>query len=81
MVVDRDKAEHIPAFDVGFVDHSGCSDAFAGALAASIAVGDDIIRAVRFAGAAGAIACSRFGEQDALPKKAEIIELLQTRGD
>ncbi len=81
MVVDRDKAEHVPAFDVGFVDHSGCSDAFAGALAASIAAGDEIIRAVRFAGAAGAIACSRFGEQDALPKKAEIIELLQTRGD
>ena len=81
VVVDRDGAEHIRAFTVEFVDHTGCGDAFAGALAASIGVGDDIKAAARFASAAGALACTKFGAQDSLPKKEEIIELLQQQHD
>ena len=60
-----------------FVDHAGCGDAFDGALAASCAVGDEIRKAVKFASAAGALACTKFGAQEALPKKEEILELLQ----
>jgi ribokinase len=78
LVVDREGATHIPAFEVKFVDHTACGDAFDGALAASCAVGDEIRKAVKFASAAGALACSKFGGQEALPKKEEIIELLQT---
>jgi ribokinase len=78
LVVDRETASHIPAFEIKFIDHAGCGDAFDGALAASCAVGDDIRKAVRFASAAGALACTKFGAMEALPKKAEIIELLQT---
>lgn len=81
VVVDRNSAEHIRAFTVEFVDHTGCGDAFAGALAASISVGDDIKAAARFASAAGALACTKFGAQDSLPKKEEIIELLQQQPD
>lgn len=77
VVVDRIGADHIPAFNVKFVDHNGCGDAFNGALAASRAVGDPIRKAVKFASAAGALTCTKFGAQEALPKKAEIIELLQ----
>ena len=77
MVVDRDGADQIPAFDVELVDQTGRGDAFAGALAASCAVGDDIRQAVKFASAAGALACSKFGSIEAMPTKAEIIELLQ----
>jgi ribokinase len=77
MVVDRNSADHIPAFDIELVDHTGTGDAFAGALAASLAVGDDLRKAVRFASAAGALACTKFGSVDALPTKAEIIELMQ----
>jgi sugar/nucleoside kinase (ribokinase family) len=40
-------------------------------------VGDDIRKAVKFASAAGALACTKFGAIEALPAKAEIIELLQ----
>jgi ribokinase len=78
VVVNRERATHIPAFDVKCVDRTGCGDAFDGALAASCAVGDEIIKAAKFAAAAGALACSKFGAMEALPKKMEIIQLLQT---
>ena len=86
LVVDRQGATHIPPFEVKFVDRTACGDAFDGALAASCAVGsargcltaDEIRKAVRFASAAGALACTKFGAAESLPKKEEIIELLQT---
>ncbi len=77
MVVDRAGADHIAAFEVELVDQAGRGDAFAGALAAYYAVEDDIREAVKFASAAGALACTKFGSIEALPTKAEIIELLQ----
>ena len=39
---------------------------------------DEIVKAAKFAAAAGALACSKFGAMESLPKKMEIIELLQT---
>jgi len=77
MVVDRSGADHIPAFEVELVDQTGRGDAFAGALAAYCAVKDDIREAVKFASAAGALACTKFGSIETLPTKGEIIELLQ----
>jgi len=77
MVVDRAGADHIPAFVVELVDQTCTGDAFAGALAAYCAVKDDLRKAVRFASAAGALVCTKFGAIEALPTKAEIIELLQ----
>ncbi|MBN2312626.1 MAG: ribokinase [Sedimentisphaerales bacterium] len=77
MVVDRNNADQIPAFDVDLVDHTASGDAFAGALAAYCAVENDVRAAVKFASAAGALACTKFGSLEALPTKAEIIELLQ----
>jgi ribokinase len=52
-------------------------DAFAGALAAYYAVKNDIREAVKFASAAGALACTKFGSIESLPTKDEIIQLLQ----
>ena len=77
MVVDRGSADHIAAFEVELVDQAGRGDAFAGAMAAYCAVKDDVREAVKFASAAGALACTKFGSIEALPTKAEIIELLQ----
>jgi ribokinase len=77
MVIDRNGADHIGAFEIELVDQTGRGDAFAGALAAYCAVKDDIRGAVEFASAAGALACTKFGSIEALPTKAEIIELLQ----
>jgi len=77
LVVDRNSADHIAAFEVEIVDQTGRGDAFAGALAAYCAVKDDVREAVKFASAAGALACTKFGSIEALPTKAVIIELLQ----
>ena len=77
MVVDRDSADHIAAFEVELVDHTARGDAFAGALAAYCAVKDNIRDAAKFAAAAGALTCTKFGSLEALPTKAEIIQLLQ----
>ena len=77
MVIEREGCEHIPAFEVELVDQTARGDAFAGALAAYCAVKDDIREAAKFASAAGALACTKFGSIEALPTKAEIIELLQ----
>ena len=79
MVVDRNGADHIPAFDIELVDQTCTGDSFAGALAAYCAVKKniDIREAARFACAAGALVCTKFGSLEALPTKAEIIELLQ----
>jgi ribokinase len=77
LVVDREGADHIPAFDVELVNQSGRGDAFTGALAAYCAIEDDIRGAVKFASAAGALACTKFGLIEALPTKADIILLLQ----
>jgi ribokinase len=80
MLVDRTGAEHILPFEVELVDQTGCGDAFAGALAAYLAVEDDIRKAAEFASAAGALACTKMGSIESMPSKAEIIQLLQQRG-
>ena len=77
MVVDRDGADQIPGYEVELVDQAGSGDAFAGALAAYYAVDNDLRGAVEFASAAGALACTKFGSIEALPTKADIIQLLQ----
>jgi len=77
IIVDRDIADHIPAYEVELVDQTGRGDAFAGALAAHYAAKDNIREAVKFASAAGALACTKFGAIDALPTKEEILELMQ----
>ena len=77
VVVDRSGADHVPAFDVDVVDRTGSGEAFAGALAAYCAVKHDLREAVKFASAAGALVCTKFGAIEALPTEAEIIQLLQ----
>lgn len=76
LLVNREGTDHIPSFEVEVIDRTCAGDAFAGALAASYAVGDALKDAVRFAAAAGALACTKFGCQESLPKKSDILELL-----
>ncbi|MBN2588475.1 MAG: ribokinase [Sedimentisphaerales bacterium] len=77
LVVNRNGADNIPAFEVELVNQSGRGDAFNGALAAYYAIKDDIHGAVKFASAAGALTCTKFGLLEALPTKADIIQVLQ----
>lgn len=73
----RQETQHVKAFLPDIVPISSGQDAFIGSLAASCAVGDSHPDALKFACAAQAIACKKVASQDNLPKKAEIIQLLQ----
>ncbi|HOQ04577.1 MAG TPA: PfkB family carbohydrate kinase [Anaerohalosphaeraceae bacterium] len=81
LLVDRQGTHWIKGIATEMVDYTGCEDAFCGALAACYATGDNPLSAARFAVAAEALARSRFGLQDALPVKEEIITLLQEQPD
>lgn len=81
LIIDRQGSRHIPGIYTEVVDPTGCEDAFGGALAAAFSTGDTPDKAVRFALAAEALSRSRFGLQDALPVKEEIIALLQEQPD
>lgn len=81
LVIDRQGPCHIRGIPGEVVDLTGCNAAFAGALTACLGTGDEPARAVRFAVAAESLARSRFGLQDALPKKADILTVLQGQPD
>jgi len=76
----REGGAHIPAIPVESVDSVAAGDAFNGALAAALAGGEDLNRAMRVATAAGALAVTRFGAQDSMPEKQEVAALLRERG-
>lgn len=81
LIIDRQGQRRIPGIMLDVVDQTGCESAFAGALAACFGCGDNPDKAVRFAVAAETLARSRFGLHDALPKKEDIILLLQDQPD
>lgn len=67
---------HIPAHDVEVVDTTGAGDAFCGALSARLAAGDELLTAVRWACAAGALATTVHGAVPAQPSADSIAALL-----
>ena len=79
-VATRDLEEHVPAYRVDAVDTTAAGDAFTAALAVALADGDDLVGAVRFAGAAGAVAVTRFGAQPSMPTRDEVERFIDERG-
>lgn len=65
-----------PAFPVHTVDTLGAGDIFHGAFALEFAGGSSIPDALRFASAAAALKCTRYGGAFACPDRAEVEELL-----
>lgn len=74
--VDGDGARRVPARPVKAVDTVGAGDTLVGALVTALAEGQPIDRALAFAQAAAALAVSRAGVQDAMPRRAEVEPLL-----
>jgi sulfofructose kinase len=68
--------QQTPAFPVHTVDTLGAGDVFHGAFALAITENQDIPSALRFASAAAALKCTRFGGALAAPQRAEVSELL-----
>lgn len=71
-------SELIDSFAIEAIDTTAAGDAFAAALAVSLARGTTMARAVRYACAAGAIAASRAGAQPAMPTAAEVAQMVAT---
>ena len=73
---DGESGGYAPAFPVAAVDTVAAGDAFNGALAVALAEGKSLAAGVRWAAAAGALAVTRVGAQDAMPTRDEIEGLL-----
>lgn len=67
----------VPGFSVSVVDTTGAGDAFTCALGVALAEGQPLAQAVRFAAAAGALACTKLGVIPALPTRAAVDELVR----
>jgi sulfofructose kinase len=67
-----DDVRHMPAFKVDVVDTLAAGDVFHGAFAWGLARGYPTYQIMRFASAAAAIKCSRFGGRGGAPTKSEL---------
>jgi sulfofructose kinase len=74
---EQSNLQETPAFPVHTVDTLGAGDVFHGAFALAITERQDLREALRFASAAAALKCTRFGGAFAAPQRAEVSEFLR----
>ena len=67
----------VPPYKVAVVDTTAAGDAYAAAMAVAMAVGEKIHQAAKFANAAGALACTKIGAQQAMPTLSEVRQLME----
>src|SRR5580698_10411503 len=73
---EHQSLQQTPAFPVHTVDTLGAGDVFHGAFALALTEQQELRQALRFASAAAALKCTRFGGAFAAPQRAEVEELL-----
>jgi sulfofructose kinase len=71
---------HQPAYRVEVVDTLAAGDVFHGALALALAERQQIEPAVRFASAAAALKCTRFGGREGIPDRAAVERFVLENG-
>ncbi len=76
LIVNKNRAKHIPAYEVKVVDTTAAGDAFVGGLAVGLLNGKSLEDAVQYACACGALAVTKFGAQPSLPTTEDIEKLL-----
>lgn len=79
VLFDGDRFEHVAGHRITPIDTTAAGDAFTAALAVGLARGEPLREAVRFANAAGAAACTKFGAQPSLPTISEVMTYLDGR--
>jgi ribokinase len=67
----------VDGFPVEVLDSTGAGGAFVGALGVALARGDELPDAVRYAAAAGALACRHLGAKHDGIREAEVEKLLR----
>ena len=72
----REDGGFVPAFNVDAVDSVAAGDAFAAGLGVALAEGRSLSDAVKFGSAAGALAVTKSGAQEAMPFRREVDALL-----
>ncbi|MBX9874054.1 MAG: sugar kinase, partial [Beijerinckiaceae bacterium] len=80
LFVEDGTIAHRPAFAVAAVEPLGAGDVWHGAFALALAEGQGERAAIRFASAAAAIKCTRFGGRSGAPRRQEIEAFLAQRG-
>lgn len=68
---------HGPAFTVAVVDTLGAGDVFHGAFALAVGEGMPLPEALRWASAAAALKCTRFGGREGIPHREELDTFLE----
>jgi sulfofructose kinase len=74
---EKQNLQQTPAFPVHTVDTLGAGDVFHGAFALAITEKQELRAALRFASAAAALKCTRFGGAFAAPQRAELEAFLR----
>lgn len=80
LFIENGDVAHLPAFRVETVDTLGAGDVWHGAFALALAEGMGERGAIRFASAAAAIKCTRFGGRAGAPDRSEVERFLAEAG-
>ena len=72
---------YVPVIETDVVDTTGAGDAFSGALATTLANGNDLVPSVRFAAAAGAAAVTVLGATPSMPTHESLNQFLLKRNE
>lgn len=80
LYLEQGEVRHVRAFPVDAVDTLGAGDVWHGAFALALAEGQGEVEAIRFASAAAAIKCTRFGGRSGTPGRDEVERFLAAAG-
>ena len=81
LIINQDMIEHVPGFSVKTVDSVAAGDSFNGALAAGIVKGQDLVEAVKYANAVGAITVTKSGAIPSLPNTEEVEAFMASQNE
>lgn len=72
LIVNKEINTHVDSYPVEAVDTTAAGDAFIGGFATKLLESTDLLAAVKFGCACGALAVTKFGAQPSLPTKEEV---------
>lgn len=77
LVANGEGLTYVPGYRVEAIDTVAAGDSFNGAMVARLSAGDDLIDAVRYANAVGALTVTKKGAIPSLPTAAEVRDFLR----